>query len=186
MSEMTTIKALAQDQHCSYQAIWKLVTKYEKDLGNHVVKKGRDRFLDEYAVNFILEKRKDHPMVALNVDQSAIIESQNREIEALKARIDSLQEQIKSRDNSIIEMQREQQKVIEYKLQTTHLLEDNQRLKEESDQLKEENKSLTKAGIENEFLRQKIDDQADALKLAKSELESFQPSLFGLYRKKKR
>ena len=189
MAEMTTIKALAQEQHCTYQAIWKLVTKYEKDLGNHVVKKGRDRFLDEYAVNYILEKRKDHPMVALNVDQSAIIESQKQEIEELKIRISALQNEIIQDKNRISVLIEEKQDLLETKIRNEYLLEDNARLKEDSEKLRED---LEKARVNTAVAETKVEElekgaqrQADVIKFAMRELDSFQPSLFGFYRKKK-
>ena len=197
MAEMTTIKALAQEQHCSYQAIWKLVTKYEKDLGNHVVKKGRDRFLDEFAVNFILEKRVNHPMVAMNVDQSAIIESQKQEIEQLRDKIEALLNEINRNEKQIAELMEDGQKLLEAKIRNEYLLEDNKRIQSELTASKENcerfrndletlRTSTATAEAENALLKQTTESQREELTHTRTELDSFQRSIFGLYRKKKK
>ena len=162
MPEYTTIKALASQQKVSYQSIWKLVVKYENELSGHIVTKNKVRYLDPEAVDYILQKRRDHPLVAMNDDQSAIIESQIREINELKAKIDALQEQIKSRDGMIIEIQKDLQAKLEFQIRNEYLLEDNQRMKEE------------------------VTSAKDELKDARKELESYERTIFGLYRKKKK
>ena len=162
MPEYTTIKALASQQKVSYQSIWKLVVKYENELSGHIVTKNKVRYLDPEAVDYILQKRRDHPLVAMNDDQSAIIESQIREINELKAKIDALQEQIKSRDGMIIEIQKDLQAKQEFQIRNEYLLEDNQRMKEE------------------------VTSAKDELKDARKELESYERTIFGLYRKKKK
>ena len=162
MPEYTTIKALASQQKVSYQSIWKLVVKYENELSGHIVTKNQVRYLDPEAVDYILQKRRDHPLVAMNDDQSAIIESQIREINELKAKIDALQEQIKSRDGMIIEIQKDLQAKLEFQIRNEYLLEDNQRMKEE------------------------VTSAKDELKDARKELESYERTIFGLYRKKKK
>lgn len=203
MPEMTTITALSKEQHCTYQAIWKLVTKYEKDLGQHVIKKGRDRYLDDYAVDFILEKRKDHPMVAINVDQAAIISGQEQEIKQLKDRIEALQNEIIQNEKRINELQRENQTALEAKIQNHFLLEDRDRLQKGYDQLQEKSEQLrekseqlrddleaarTKAASEEaraETLQKQVEQQSEIVKFATEELQSYQRTIFGLYRKRK-
>ena len=189
MPEMTTITALSKEQHCTYQAIWKLVTKYEKDLGQHVVKKGRDRYLDDYAVDFILEKRKDHPMVAINVDQAAIISGQEQEIKRLKDKIEALQNEIIQNEKHINELQRENQTALEAKIQNKYLLEDKNRLQSDNKQLRDDLEAARKISAvveaENTILKQTTENQREELNRARAEADSFQRSIFGFYRKKK-
>ena len=170
--EMTTIKSLAEQQHVTYQAIWKLVVKYEKELNGHIVTKSKVRYLDDYAVDFIIQKRRDHPMVAITDDQSAIIESQKAEIDALKDKIFDLQKQLIDSGKEVTRLTTELKdapvKMLEYQLRNEHLLEDKTRLQTEIDQL-----------------RQETIDQKVELQTVKAEAESYHKSIFGFYRKKR-
>lgn len=194
--EMTTITALAKEQHVSYQSIWKMVTKYEKELAGHVVVKNRVRYLDADAVAFILEKRRDHPMVAMNDDQAAIIESQQQEIERLKNKVEALLGELNQNERKISALIAEKQEMLEAKIQNKFLLEDNSRLKEGYDQLQEKSdklrEDLEEARVKAASAETKVEElekgaqrQADVIKFTMKELESFRPSLFGFYRKKK-
>lgn len=201
--EMTTIKALAAEQKVSYQSIWKMVTKYEKELDGHIVVKDRVRYLDDEAVAFILEKRRDHPMVAMNDDQAAIILSQEQEIKQLKDRIEALLNEIIQNEKHINELQRENQTALEAKIQNQFLLEDRDRLQkgydqlqEKSDQLREKSEQLRDdleaarkisavVEAENTILKQTTENQREELNRARAEADSFQRSIFGFYRKKK-
>lgn len=159
--EMTTIKALAKQQNVTYQAIWKLVVKYESDLSGHIVTKGKIRYLDDYAVDFIMQKRRDHPMVALYDDQSAIIESLRAEKEALQNEVFRLQNEVIAEKDQLSKLQAENNNLLEAKIRNEYLLEDKNRLQGDVDRLR---------------------DETDRLR---AEVDSFKPSFFGLYRKKK-
>ena len=176
MSEYTTIKALASQQKVSYQSIWKMVVKYEKELSGHIITRNKVRYLDSEAVDFIIQKRRDHPLVAMNDDQSAIIESLTREKDSLKAKIDALQEQIKARDDHIIELQKDIQNKLEYQIRNEYLLADKENLTEQVKEVKEQVNAA----------REETKEAKEEAKELRTELDSFERTIFGFYRKKKK
>ena len=178
--EMTTIKALAMAQNVTYQAIWKLVVRYENELKGHIVTKNKVRYLDDYAVNYIIEKRKDHPMISILDDQSHIIEALKAENENLKHQILELQNEIIKRDSVIVELQKNGQELTEAKIRNEYLLEDKKRLQSEAMELRNQ---ITEAAVEAVNLQKELVTARAEAEQAKAEAGSFKKSFFGFYRK---
>lgn len=53
---MKTLKEYANENHITYEAIRQQVKRYEKELGNHIKKIKRTKYLDEFAIEFLDKK----------------------------------------------------------------------------------------------------------------------------------
>lgn len=171
--ELVTLKQFAIDQGISYEAVRKQVVKYADDLSDHIVKKDRTQLLDEFAVEFLKNRRRESPVVLMTMDKSEENEQLKKEVESLKAQLMTAQnELLKSKDETlraqkqIIELQNEAAKNIEDRMKYAALLEDNQ-AKEEA----------LKAAATREAEIQRLCDQAQA------EVRSYHKTIFGLYKK---
>ena len=67
--ELVTIKQFADSQGISYEAVRKQVVRYSEELSGHVVRKNRTQYLDEVAVKFLQERRRESPIILQNMDQ---------------------------------------------------------------------------------------------------------------------
>ena len=165
--KMLSIKDFAEDQHVSYEAIRKQVSKYSDELQGHIVKKNRTQYLDEWAVEFLTERRRESPVVVMNMEQSEQIEELKAQVEILKTKLLQSQEQI-------IGLQQEVTKGLETQIRYTDLLEDS---KAKEERLRGAEGQVADLKTENALLQKERDD---ALK----EANSYERSLFGFYRKR--
>ena len=92
---MQKIRDYAKNNGVSYEAVRKQVKRYEKELEGHIVKQGKTQYLDEYAVNFLDERRASNPVIILQADK-------DEEIEALKAENKRLLIQLAEVQNMLI------------------------------------------------------------------------------------
>lgn len=74
---LTTLKDYAASNHISYEAIRQQVVRYRAELGDHIVKDGRQQFLDDDAVAFLDGRRAKNPVVVYNA-------SKDEELDRLK------------------------------------------------------------------------------------------------------
>lgn len=179
--DVRSIKQFAEEQNVSYEAIRKQIVKYSDELKDHIVRKNRTQYLDEWAVNFLKEKRKESPIVLMNMDQ-------NEQIEELKAQVDLLKSRLLVAQDQIISLQDESKKAIESQVRYTALLEDN---KAKEEKLKEAESQIRTIQTEADDLRKKseedqkkIEDLQKERDEAQTEAQSFTRSIFGFYRKK--
>lgn len=63
-----TMKDYAHKCGVSYEAIRKQVRRYENELEGHVMQKGRVQVLDDWAVDFLDDKRQGNPVVVAQAD----------------------------------------------------------------------------------------------------------------------
>lgn len=165
--ELVSLKQFADEQKVTYQAVWKQVVRYEKELTGHIIKDNNTQYLDETAVEFLKEKRKKQPIILMNMDKDEEIESLKAQLSAVKDALIAVQEQLaKSKDDLI----KEKDKVIvlqDNAVKYNALLEDHQKKEAE----------LQEAKAEAEMLKKERDD-------AQADVQSFRKSIFGFYRKK--
>ena len=200
---MTTIRDYARDHRVSYEAIRSQVSRYREDLDGHIITKGRTKYLDDFAVEFLNSKRKDDPVSVVTVEKSEIIESLRDQIEALKNELMTTQKRV-------IELQSENQKMIEAKIKYDLLLESSNEkqtlieglredlkdakketdaAKRDADQARDDLKSaradadqIRKQADEAREKSEKLKKERDA---AAKEAKSYRKSIFGFYRKVK-
>ena len=157
--ELKTLKDFAAEQNVSYEAIRRQVKNYSGDLEGHVIIKNRTQFLDEYAVNFLKQKRRENPVIVMHTEA-------NEQVEELKAQVDLLKSKLLAAQEQILSLKNEEQKALEAKIRSEILLEDN---KAKEDALR--------AAAVREAEIQRLCDQAQA------EVRSYHKTIFGFYRK---
>lgn len=80
---LISLKDYAKKNNVSYEAVRQQVVRYADELCDHIVKDGRQQFLDDKAVAFLDEKRKKNPVVIEKMDRDEEIENLRREKENL-------------------------------------------------------------------------------------------------------
>ena len=197
-----TIKQYAESQNVTYEAVRKQIVGYGEELKDHIVRKGRTQYLDEWAVEFLTKRRRENPIILLSQDKDEAIEAMKQQIETLRVQLMTAQnELLKSQDerlkaqDRIIELQDEAKKTIEDRARYTALLEDNkakeEKLKEAGDQIGDLSRQIESIQKEAEDLRKKTEEDQKTIEdlqrerdEAQSEAQSFTRSIFGFYRKR--
>lgn len=169
--EMISIADYAKGQNVTYEAVRKQVVRYSAELKDHVIRKGRKQFLDEWAVNFLTERRRENPVILVSQDKTEEIEQLTDQVEALKNELLKAQQQI-------IELQGASQKLIE--TQVRYELQEKT-LSETREQLEELRKSSAEQKAEDAAVISRLMQERNA---AVEEASSYQKSWFGFYRKK--
>ena len=164
--ELVTIREFADLQGITYEAVRKQVVRFSEELSGHVVRKNRTQYLDEVAVKFLQERRRESPIILQNMDQGEEISRLMDQVESLRAQLVSAQNKLLESQERIISLQDEAQKALEDKARYTALLEDNEtkekKLQETEDQLR------------------RVEAERDE---AVQEAKSYKKSWFGFYRK---
>jgi len=179
--ELKTIKQFAEEQHVTYEAIRKQLTRYADDLDGHIVKKNRKQYLDEYAVEFLKEKRRESPLILIKPDDVGMIEELKSQVETLKVQLLSAQNELLKEKDRVIALQDETKKSLEAQVKYTALLEDN---KAKDEKLKETEAELSRSRVQVEEGQKTIETLQKERDEAQSEVQSFEKTLFGLYRKR--
>lgn len=156
---MLSIQEYADKKKVSYEAVRKQLKRYAKELQGHISIQNRKQYLDEFAENFLDEKRKQSPIVVVETAKKEEFEAAKAEIEALKQTVLDLQSQLNASKDKIMSLQDEKMTLIEERGKNQLLLE----LKDKSE------KELTET-------------KARVLELEK-ETQSYQKTIFGLYKK---
>lgn len=143
----------------SYQAIWKMANKYEKELEGHISTQNRTRYLDEEAQAFLDERRRVSPIVVIE-------ETSKEEKEKLRQELEERDTIIKELQARIISLQDEKMSLIADKAKAELYLED-------------------KAKTEAELVKttEELTDTKIKLAEAEKEAQSYHKSFFGLYKK---
>lgn len=157
--ELMTIKQYAQSQHISYEAVRRQVSAHKQELQDHIVRRGRTMFLDETAVEFLTQRRRESPVIVLEQSKDETIADLKEQIDALRVQLMAAQNELLKSKDHIIELAEESRKSLEAQTKYAALLEDNE---SKDEQIRE------------------LTEQRDA---AQKEASSYQPSWFGLYKK---
>lgn len=157
--ELMTIKQYAQSQHISYEAVRKQVASYKHELQDHIIRKGRTQYLDEYAVEYLSKRRRESPVIVMEQSKDETIADLKEQIDALRVQLMAAQNELLKSKDHIIELAEESRKSLEAQTRYAALLEDNE---SKDEQIRE------------------LTEQRDA---AEKEARSYQPSWFGLYKK---
>lgn len=112
--DLITIKEYAQKKGVSYEAVRKQISKYkDNELHGHIVKVKKTQYLDEYAVVFLDEKRRESPVVLMREDRNERIEELERENKALLLKVAELQEQLLQEKDNVKMLQQEKIELLE-------------------------------------------------------------------------
>lgn len=200
--ELVTLKQYAEEHKISYEAVRKQVIRYAEELSDHIIKKDRTQYLDPWAVEFLTNRRRESPIVLMNMDQSEENERLKEEVESLRVKLMTAQNELLKEKDRIIELQDEAKKTLEDRARYTALLEESkakdEKLKEaesrEADlsrEIEEKDGQIRTIQTETDDLRRQaeadrktIEDLQKERDEALTEAQSFTRSIFGFYRKK--
>lgn len=171
--ELMTLKQFADDQGITYEAVRRQVIRHADKLQGHIVKKNRIQYLDDEAVNFLKERRRESPIILQTIDQSEEIDRLTDQIESLKAQLMTAQSELLKEKDRIISLQEELREGIEERTKYAALLEDAQ---DTERRLAEAQNALSADREQMEQLRRELDQ-------AQAEASSYHRSFFGFYRK---
>lgn len=192
--DLVTIKQYAEDQGISYEAVRKQVVRYSDELSGHIVKRDRRQFLDQWAVDFLTEKRRQSPVVVVSMDRSEENERLREEIDSLRVKLMTAQNELLSEKDRVIQLQDEAKKMIEDQSRYTALLEDNkakeEKLREAENREADLSRQIETIQTEAEDLRRQAEENQKTIEdlqkerdEAQAEAKSFTKSIFGFYRK---
>lgn len=204
---MKTIKQYAEEQGVSYEAIRKQINTHKEELKDHIIVKGRTQYLDDWAVDFLTQKRKENPVILLSQEKVEEVEDMRQQIETLRtqlllaqnALIQSQEERIKDKE-IIIRLQDEVRKKLEERSKYETLLEENKQTAEklkaaesrEADLLRQIEEKISEARLISSAanaLKNRVEESRVMIEYLKKESEeahSYEKAIFGLYRKKKK
>lgn len=82
-----SLKDYAAQKNISYEAVRQQVVRYKDELAGHVIRDGRQQFLDEEAVAFLDAKRQKNPVAIIQMNKDEQIEDLRLEREQLLHKI---------------------------------------------------------------------------------------------------
>lgn len=88
-----TIKDLAKELNCSYEAVRKQTKRYAKELGDHIYMQHKTQYLDDFACDFIRSKRMDSPVVISRLEHDEAMELLKQKYTELLEKYTTLQEE---------------------------------------------------------------------------------------------
>lgn len=158
---VVTLRDYAKQNNISYEAVRKQVIRYKKDLEGHLIKDGRQQFLDEEAVAFLDAKRQKNPVAIIQMDKDDQIENLERENKNLLIKVAEQAEELRAADKALAEVNVLLLSAAKDKERVATLEAQNDDLSAERDKLKE-------TVVEEQKTSQKL---ADELSEARTELE---------------
>lgn len=172
--DFITMREYAQQKGVTYEAIRRQVAKYGDELRGHIVTRDRTKYLDEYAQDFLSDRRRLSPVVVKVEDNMEELEDLRKDVESLRAKLALAQDELLKSQNRVIALQDERTALIESAAKYTTLLEDHAALKDqltESDRLREEAEAREAEGREKlEELRRESDREIGDLKRERDEI----------------
>ena len=174
--ELMTIKQYAQSQHISYEAVRKQVAAYKQDLQDHIIRKGRTQYLDEYAVEYLTKRRRESPIILMNMDQNEENQRLKEEIESLRVKLMTAQNELLKEKDRIISLQDEAKKTLDGDL--------SRQIEEKDGQIRTIQTEADGLRRQSEEDQKKIEDLSRERDEAQKEAQSFTRSIFGFYRKR--
>lgn len=159
---VVTLRDYAKQNNISYEAVRKQVVRYQKELEGHLIKDGRQQFLDEEAVAFLDSKRQKNPVAIIQMDKDDQIENLERENKNLLIKVAEQAEELRAADKALAEV--------------NVLLLSAAKDKERADTLEAQNDDLSR---ERDELKETVEEErktsqrlSDELTEARTELEN--------------
>ena len=178
--ELVTIKQFADSQGITYEAVRRQVARYSEELSDHIIRQNRTQYLDEKAVEFLKERRRESPIVLQTIDQGEEIGRLQDQVESLKAQLVTAQNKLLEAQERVISLQDEAQKALEDRARYTALLEDHE---DQKKKLKETADVLRRVEADRDDAVQRAQDLQTERDEAVRESKSYYKSWFGFYRK---
>lgn len=109
---MLSISEYAKQKQISYQAVNQQIKRCQKELKGHIIKKGKTRFLDDEAIEFLNQKRKENPVTVVQEGRTERIEELQEQVKVLTARIVDLQDRLIRSKDTIEQLQADNIKLL--------------------------------------------------------------------------
>lgn len=87
-----TLRDYAKQNNISYEAVRKQVVRYQDELAGHLIKDGRQQFLDEEAVAFLDARRQKNPVAIIQIEKDERIEQLENENKQLLLKLAAVQD----------------------------------------------------------------------------------------------
>lgn len=110
---MKTIKEYAKEKNISYEAVRKQVKRYQNELSDHITTNNKTKYLDEYAIQFLDERRKNNPITIVETEKNEKIEQLEAENKNLLLKVAELQNSLLLEKDIVKQLQDEKIKLIE-------------------------------------------------------------------------
>lgn len=154
---VVTLRDYAKQNNISYEAVRKQVVRYKDELEGHLIRDGRQQFLDEDAVAFLDAKRLKNPVAIIQMDKDETIEELKAQLDVAKNKIIDLQEQFgKLKDEKhVLELENAKIALLEAEngKKDKILEETKESLENVSDELTEAEKVIKRLKEENEQMK---------------------------------
>ena len=174
-----TLAQYAENNHITYESVRQSVNRYRDQLGDHIFKQGRTQFLDEEAVKILDERRRLSPVVVVNEDRVAELESLRAEVDELRTKLIETQDKALALSEKYIALESDRVLALESVTEARREAQEQEiRANDALARSTAAEAALTAANEEIQRLR------AD-LSAASTEAASYTRSWFGFYRRKK-
>lgn len=96
-----TLRDYAKQNNISYEAVRKQVVRYQDELAGHLIKDGRQQFLDEEAVAFLDARRQKNPVAIIQIEKDEKIDQLEHENKLLLQELATVQKALLSEKDKI-------------------------------------------------------------------------------------
>lgn len=158
---MISLKDYAKSNCISYEAVRKQVARYKNELGEHIIMHGRQQFLDEFAVNFLDDKRKKNPVVIQTVSKDERITELEQELSEIQKKMLKREAELQMQITAAQEEAKNAYKQLSEKKELIESYESNKLLLEQKTKLEIE-AAVKAAQVEAEKIKQEAVDQVKA------------------------
>lgn len=100
---MISLRDLAMELGVTYEAVRQQTKRYAGELDGHIQIEGRTQYLDDYAVEYLRDRRQRNPVVVYEADKDVELEQLRIENKELIIRLAEKQEKIEQLQDRIIE-----------------------------------------------------------------------------------
>lgn len=107
-----SLKEYARIKSISYEAVRQQVARYREELGEHLIKDGRQQYLDEAAVAFLDERRQKNPVVIYQENKDEELERLREIYQATLEALSDARERIIAQQDKIYELGTADQKIM--------------------------------------------------------------------------
>lgn len=128
---VTSLKEYAGSKHITYEAVRKQTKRYQADLKGHIIKKDGKQYLDDFAIDFLDQKRNSNPIIIEQYEKEEVrikLEEENKALQDQVTGLNAVQTFLLWR---ITELNDELLKVEREKNEIKNQLEDLQKAKGE-------------------------------------------------------
>lgn len=115
---MVTLKEYAELKNISYEAVRKQVKRYAKELEEHIIVQNRTKYLDEYAVEYLNQKRSASPIIVQEIAKDEELEQLRTENKNLLLKIAQLQDELLKEKDNVQQLQQDKIALLEQKEET--------------------------------------------------------------------